>query len=197
MLASLPGPPHRPGRRGHRRPGTWPPRPRTLRRPHPQRPGHRPAQPALPRLALVLIAQDLIAWTQRLALTGELARAEPKRLRYRLLHVAADWPSTAAAQGCDYRPVGPGPTTSPPPSSDSKRSSRPPADHPLRSRDDHDHLGAPRPRAACPHRRSLAARTTPKPLSNHPDPSFERSHHRLTPAEPFKLAPTGLLHDPG
>jgi Transposase DDE domain group 1 len=40
-------------------------------------------------LALVLIAHDLICWTQRLLLTGELARAEPKRLRYRLLHVAA------------------------------------------------------------------------------------------------------------
>ncbi len=40
-------------------------------------------------LALVLIAHDLIAWTQRLLLTGELARAEPKRLRYRLLHIAA------------------------------------------------------------------------------------------------------------
>ena len=40
-------------------------------------------------LQLVLIAHDLIAWTQRLLLTGELARAEPKRLRYRLLHVAA------------------------------------------------------------------------------------------------------------
>jgi len=39
-------------------------------------------------LALVLIAHDLIAWTQRLTLTGDLARAEPKRLRYRLLHVA-------------------------------------------------------------------------------------------------------------
>lgn len=39
-------------------------------------------------LALVLIAHDLITWTQRLVLTGELARAEPKRLRYRLLHVA-------------------------------------------------------------------------------------------------------------
>jgi len=39
-------------------------------------------------LALVLIAHDLLAWTQRLALTGELARCEPKRLRYRLLHVA-------------------------------------------------------------------------------------------------------------
>jgi hypothetical protein len=40
-------------------------------------------------LQLVLIAHDVIAWTQRLLLTGELARAEPKRLRYRLLHVAA------------------------------------------------------------------------------------------------------------
>jgi len=40
-------------------------------------------------LELVLIAHDLICWTQRLLLTGELAKAEPKRLRYRLLHVAA------------------------------------------------------------------------------------------------------------
>ncbi len=39
-------------------------------------------------LALVGLAHDLIALTQRLALTGELACAEPKRLRYRLLHVA-------------------------------------------------------------------------------------------------------------
>jgi hypothetical protein len=36
----------------------------------------------------VLIAHDLIAWTQRLLLGCELARCEPKRLRYRLLHVA-------------------------------------------------------------------------------------------------------------
>jgi Transposase DDE domain group 1 len=39
-------------------------------------------------LELSLIAQDLIAWTKTLALDGELARCEPKRLRYRLLHVA-------------------------------------------------------------------------------------------------------------
>jgi hypothetical protein len=37
----------------------------------------------------VLIGQDLLSWTQRLLLVGsELARCEPKRLRYRLLHVA-------------------------------------------------------------------------------------------------------------
>jgi hypothetical protein len=39
-------------------------------------------------LYLVLIAHDLIRWTQALLLCGELAKAEPKRLRYRLLHVA-------------------------------------------------------------------------------------------------------------
>ena len=37
---------------------------------------------------LVLLAHDLLGWTQRLLLTGELARCEPKRLRYRLLHTA-------------------------------------------------------------------------------------------------------------
>jgi len=40
-------------------------------------------------LELVLIAHDLLSWTKALLLSGELARAEPKRLRYRLLHVAA------------------------------------------------------------------------------------------------------------
>ena len=40
-------------------------------------------------LGLVLLAHNLIAWTQALALTGELQTCEPKRLRYRLLHVAA------------------------------------------------------------------------------------------------------------
>ena len=40
-------------------------------------------------LELVLIGQDLLVWTQRLLLADtELARCEPKRLRYRLLHVA-------------------------------------------------------------------------------------------------------------
>ena len=39
-------------------------------------------------LEIVGLAHDLIAWTQRLLLSGELAKAEPKRLRYRLLHVA-------------------------------------------------------------------------------------------------------------
>jgi hypothetical protein len=40
-------------------------------------------------LQIVMLAHDLLVWTQALALTGELAKAEPKRIRYRLLHVAA------------------------------------------------------------------------------------------------------------
>jgi Transposase DDE domain group 1 len=40
-------------------------------------------------LELVLAAQDLCCWTQALLLKGALAVAEPKALRYRLLHVAA------------------------------------------------------------------------------------------------------------
>ena len=40
-------------------------------------------------LELVLAACDLLAWTRRLLLAGTgLACCEPKRLRYRLLHVA-------------------------------------------------------------------------------------------------------------
>jgi hypothetical protein len=46
-------------------------------------------------LELALTAQDLLAWTQHLLLDGDLSRAEPKRLRYRLLHVAARITRTA------------------------------------------------------------------------------------------------------
>ncbi len=38
---------------------------------------------------LAAVAADLLAWLQLLALDGELAAAEPKRLRYRILHTAA------------------------------------------------------------------------------------------------------------
>jgi hypothetical protein len=36
-----------------------------------------------------MLAVDLMAWTQHLLLDGDLAKAEPKTQRYRLLHVAA------------------------------------------------------------------------------------------------------------
>ena len=40
-------------------------------------------------LEVALIAHDLTVWTQQTCLRGEHAIAEPKRLRYRILHVAA------------------------------------------------------------------------------------------------------------
>jgi Transposase DDE domain group 1 len=40
-------------------------------------------------LELALTGIDLTRWTQLLLLQGELAKAEPKKLRYRLLHTAA------------------------------------------------------------------------------------------------------------
>lgn len=46
-------------------------------------------------LELALTAVDLLAWTQLLVLDGALATAEPKKLRYRLLHVAARITRTA------------------------------------------------------------------------------------------------------
>lgn len=39
-------------------------------------------------IEIVMLAHDLIVWTQALLLDGQLAKAEPKRLRYQLLHTA-------------------------------------------------------------------------------------------------------------
>jgi hypothetical protein len=39
-------------------------------------------------LELILAAADLLAWCQTLCLDGDLARAEPRTLRYRILHTA-------------------------------------------------------------------------------------------------------------
>jgi hypothetical protein len=46
-------------------------------------------------LELALTGIDLLCWTQHLLLDGPLAAAEPKKLRYRLLHVAAKLTRTA------------------------------------------------------------------------------------------------------
>jgi hypothetical protein len=46
-------------------------------------------------LAVVLIAHDLLVWMKLLCLQGELAKAEPKRLRYCLLHTAGAIARTA------------------------------------------------------------------------------------------------------
>jgi hypothetical protein len=69
-------------------------------------------------LELALIAHDVMVWTQSLTLEGEHAICEPKRLRYRILHVAgqltrharcstlhlpADWPWVGAILGAFKR----------------------------------------------------------------------------------------------
>ena len=51
-------------------------------------------------LQLVLCAHDLLAWTRLLALDGELATAEPKRLRYCLFHTAARITRTSRRTTC-------------------------------------------------------------------------------------------------
>ena len=38
---------------------------------------------------IAAVAADLIAWLQMLGLDGDLAKAEPKLLRFRMLHVPA------------------------------------------------------------------------------------------------------------
>lgn len=51
-------------------------------------------------LHLTLCAHDLLVWCQVLALDGDLATAEPKRLRYCLFHTAARITTTARRRTC-------------------------------------------------------------------------------------------------
>ena len=60
-------------------------------------------------LQLVLIALDLIGWTQALGLQGPLAAAEPKPLRHRVFHAAAtiahtvtQWQSGKRTRSCPH-----------------------------------------------------------------------------------------------
>ena len=51
-------------------------------------------------LQLVLVAHDLLAWTRLLVLDGDLAAAEPKRLRYCLFHTAGQIATTGRQRFC-------------------------------------------------------------------------------------------------
>jgi hypothetical protein len=51
-------------------------------------------------LQLTLVAHDLLAWTRLLALDGDLAAAEPKRLRYCLFHTAGHLITTGRQRIC-------------------------------------------------------------------------------------------------
>jgi hypothetical protein len=80
-------------------------------------------------LDAAMTACVLLAWLKLIALDGDLARAEPKTLRYRLLHAAARLVRGDAAGPSRSPPPGPGPPRSPPPGSAS-RPSRIPSDQP-------------------------------------------------------------------
>jgi hypothetical protein len=50
-------------------------------------------------LSVFLLAAALLCWPRLIALDGDVARAEPKTLRYRVLHAAGNWAAAAAADG--------------------------------------------------------------------------------------------------
>jgi hypothetical protein len=68
-------------------------------------------------LATALLAATLLAWLAQLALDGDLAKAEPKTIRYQILHASKS------------RPPGPGPSRSPPPGPGSPPCHRHPDQH--------------------------------------------------------------------
>jgi len=77
---------------------------------------------------MVLAAADLLVWCQQLLLHGEPAVAEPRTLRYRLLHIAGGLMPPCAApasDGYDSPNSGPGPATSSPPTTASPPSPDP------------------------------------------------------------------------
>ena len=110
-------------------------------------------------LEIVMLAHDLIVWTQALVLDGELAKAEPKRLRYRLLHVAArlafsgrraklrlqhDWPWAAELVAAFARSSK---RSQPPPADSDRRPTTPPSSPSGHGRDH-----------GCPHTAHTASR---------------------------------------
>jgi hypothetical protein len=122
-------------------------------------------------LQIVMLAHDLIVWTQALLLSGELAKAEPKRLRYR----------------CNT--TGHGPPNSPAPSRSSKRSQPPPADTSHRPTQTIKQPSGPRPRSRLPaQRRNSRPRSrgtvahhqhhAQQPHDHHPSPP-RRAHTHL------------------
>ena len=107
-------------------------------------------------LDAALTAADLIAWTRLLLLDGELANAEPKRLRYRLLHTAARLTRGGRRRRLRIAPHWPWAATSPPPSPASPHYPAQPAEQP--------HPTRPGPRRTRPPRRaSDHAQSTSQP----------------------------------
>ena len=66
-------------------------------------------------LAVCLIAATLPTWPRHLALDADLANADPKTLRFRILHAAARLARSGRRRRLKIAATGPGPRPSPPP----------------------------------------------------------------------------------
>jgi hypothetical protein len=141
------------------------------------------------RYVAAAIAADLIAWLQIHALDDDLATAEPKRLRFRLLHTAARLTTANAAAGCAYPPSGPGPPNCPPRSIGSRQSPHPADPRPaLTPRPEKPRRPRPPPRQTASHH-AQAAQTIKslgqsRPASNRHRGIIEAS--RRTQWEPWR-----------
>ena len=124
-------------------------------------------------LTLVLIAADLLAWTKTLCLDGELATAEPKRLRYTLLQTAGCSSAQRGAPRCGWPPAGHGPPTWSPRSPGSPDGPQPPADQPSPP--------------AHPNR-DISTTAQPRPQADHHPPSPNRRIHAARPPTPTQRA---------
>ena len=158
--------------------------------------GHLPFQSFQANAAwfeLAMLAHDILVWTQQLLLDGEHATSEPKRLRYRILHVAgqltrharrttlhlpADWPWAAAilthSSACKRSP--PSAERSPAHREDDRTATPTPAPPAT--------PGSP-PASGHPSRSPPPRRRTTEPLPPHPT--------RLTPTPPDHLADESRL----
>ncbi len=111
---------------------------------------------------LALTAHDILVWTQQLTLYGEHATSEPKRLRYRILHVAGQITRHARRTTLHLPPTGPGPARSSARSSACRRFP-PTADRPARLPTEY-------------HQAGVLARCCPKTRARRPAPA--RNPHR-------------------
>ena len=132
-------------------------------------------------LELVLCALDLIAWTQALLLDGALQTAEPKKLRYRLLHVAGQISRHARRLSLHIPPPGPGTTTSSTPPDASTGSPRSPCHSRTRRRPQPQEQKQPAP-LRCPESARNPSNPAPEPVA--PPRNDQRRHREHGPATP-------------
>ncbi|MGO9907846.1 MAG: transposase, partial [Solirubrobacteraceae bacterium] len=149
-------------------------------------------------LQIVRLAHDLIVWTQRLLLTGELANAEPKRLRYRLLHVGARLAFHARTATLHLQaswPRGPTPHRRVHTALGVPRTSlTPPAATLANATGLHDVRAPAKPAADHP---SQPPPTPPTPRDGLNRPHHPRHHPPDQPPQPEPLTSRQLVHDPG